>query len=103
MGFLDNITSKLGGQHEGQQTKAGSLLTGVMEMFSNRESGGLQGLINSFQQKGLGDIVSSWVSPGENKPISPEQVKEGIGSDRVRDIAARSGVSEDEAANQLSR
>jgi uncharacterized protein YidB (DUF937 family) len=99
MGLLDDITSKLGSQGLG----GGSLLSGVMEMFSGRESGGLQGLINSFQQKGLGDIVSSWVSRGENRSISPEQVKEGLGSDKVRDLAARTGVSEDEAANQLSQ
>lgn len=51
----------------------------------------------------MGDIVSSWVGRGENKSISPEQVKEGLGSDRVRTLAARAGVSEDEAAGHLSR
>lgn len=103
MGILDNITNKFGSQSEGAEQKGHSLLSGVMEMFSGRESGGLHGLISSFQQKGLGDIVSSWVSRGENRPISPDQVKEGLGSDKVRDLAARSGVSEDEAATQLSQ
>ena len=103
MGLLDNLTTKFGGQDQGAQNKGGSLLSGVMEMFSGRESGGLQGLINSFQQKGLGDIASSWVSRGENKPIAPDQVKEGLGRDRVRELAARTGISEDEAANQLSQ
>lgn len=103
MGILDNIGSKLGGQSEGQDPKGGSLLSGVMEMFSGRDSGGLHGLVNSFHQKGLGDIVSSWVGREENKPISPDQVKEGLGSDRVSQLASRAGMSEDEAANRLSQ
>lgn len=103
MGLMDTLTSKLGNQSESSDQKSGSLLSGVMEMFSSGESGGIQGLINSFQQKGLGDIVSSWVSRGENRSISPDQLKEGLGSDKVRDLAAKSGMSEDEAATQLSR
>ncbi|WP_243373994.1 YidB family protein [Geotalea sp. SG265] len=101
MGILDDITGKLGGLTGGLDAK-GKLLGGVMEMFSGRESGGLQGLIGSFQQKGMGDIVSSWVGRGENKPISPDQVREGLGNDKVRDLAAKAGVSEDEAAGHLS-
>ncbi|SNB46251.1 YidB family protein [Geobacter sp. DSM 9736] len=103
MGIVDDITGKLGMGKQGSESKEGSLLSGVMEMFSGRESGGLQGLISSFQQRGLGDIVSSWVSRGENRPISPDQVKEGMGRDRVQQLAARAGVSEDEAAGDLSR
>ncbi|WP_243688558.1 YidB family protein [Geotalea toluenoxydans] len=102
MGIVDTITSKLGGQSQASDGKAGSILSGVMEMFSARESGGLQELISSFQQRGLGDVVSSWVGRGENKPISPDQVREGLGNDRVRDLAAKAGVSEDETARHLS-
>lgn len=101
MGMLDNLTGKLGGQFQGGNGKEGSILSSMMELFSG--TGGLQGLIASFQQKGLGDIVSSWVSRGENRPISPQQVTEGIGSDRVRQVATKAGVSEDEAAQSLSR
>lgn len=103
MGIVDTITSKLGSQGQGSQSKEGSVLSGIMEMFSGREAGGLQGLISSFHQRGLGDIASSWVSKGQNKPISPDQVKEGLGTDRIKAVAAKAGVSEDEAAGHLSR
>jgi uncharacterized protein YidB (DUF937 family) len=102
MGIMDTIGGKLGGLTEGLDTK-GKLLHGVMEMFSGQGSGGLQGLIGSFQQRGMGDIVSSWVGRDENKPVSPDQVRDGLGNDRVRDLAAKAGVSEDEAADHLSR
>ncbi|WP_396269187.1 YidB family protein [Ideonella sp.] len=35
--------------------------------------GGLAGLVQQFQQGSLGDVVSSWVSTGQNLPISAEQ------------------------------
>lgn len=39
MGMFDEIAGKTGLQ--GQDSKTSSLLSGVMEMFSSRESGGL--------------------------------------------------------------
>lgn len=33
MGIVDTITGKLGGQAQGANSKGGSLLSGVMEMF----------------------------------------------------------------------
>lgn len=101
MGILGDITSKIGGQ--GEDAKNTSLLSGVMEMFSSRETGGLQGLVQSFQQKGLGSIVSSWISTGPNQPISAAQVTEGLGQDNVQRLAAKAGVPQDEAASRLSQ
>lgn len=102
MGILDEVKEKFGGVPTAD-SKSGSLLSGVMEMFSGQGSGGLQGLVNMFHQRGLGDKVSSWVSKGENQSISPEEVKQGLGSDKVRDLASRSGITEDEAATRLSQ
>lgn len=102
MGIMDEVKEKLG-TLQGTGSKSGSLLSGVMEMFSGQSAGGLKGLIAQFEQRGLGDKVSSWVSPGENQAISPEEVKQGLGEDRIRDLASRSGLSEDEAATHLSR
>lgn len=102
MGIMDEVKERLGGA-PAAESKGGSLLSGVMEMFSGQGSGGLQGLVHLFQQRGLGDKVSSWVSRGENQAISPEEVKQGLGPDKVRDLASRSGMSEDEAATHLSQ
>lgn len=101
MGMFDEIAGKTGLQ--GQDSKTSSLLSGVMEMFSSRESGGLQGIINSFQQKGMGDIVSSWISTGENKPISSDQVREGLGQQNIQQLAGKAGVSQEEASSRLSQ
>ena len=41
---------------------------------------GLGGLVKQFQQKGLGEVIDSWVNQGKNKGVAPDQVtKESIG------------------------
>jgi uncharacterized protein YidB (DUF937 family) len=34
--------------------------------------GGLGSLLQRFQQSGHGDIINSWVGPGENRSIRPD-------------------------------
>ena len=68
----------------------------------NSSVGGLAGIVQSFQKNGLGDIVNSWVSTGKNLPITPEQVKQGLGSDFLSQLAGKAGVSPDAASTQLS-
>lgn len=101
MGIFDEIAGKAGLQ--GQDSKTSSLLSGVMELFSSRESGGLHGIVQSFQQKGLGDIISSWISTGENKPITPEQMREGLGQQNIQQLAGKAGMSQEEASSRLSQ
>jgi uncharacterized protein YidB (DUF937 family) len=50
----------------------------------------------------MNDKASSWVSTGENQPLSADEVKEVVGEDQVRAAAAQAGVSEDEAAGGLA-
>ena len=47
--------------------------------------------------------MNSWVSTGKNLPITPEQVKQGLGSDFLSQLAGKAGVSPDAASTQLSR
>jgi uncharacterized protein YidB (DUF937 family) len=42
---------------------------------------GLGGLVQALQKNGLGDVVSSWISTGQNLPISAEQIQRGLGQD----------------------
>ncbi len=74
----------------------------VMGLLTNQETGGLEGLIQAFNQKGLGDVISSWVGTGENAAITPDQVQEVLGSDVIQQLAEKSGVSIDAAKAQLA-
>lgn len=103
MGLFDEIAGKAMGMFGGAEGEDKGLLNGLVEMVSGGGAGGgLQGLVQTFQEKGLGDEISSWVGTGQNLPISPEQLKEGLGSDVIQNLAAKAGVSPDEVTAKLS-
>ncbi len=88
MGLLDALTSIAGGaspEHHG----VADALSQVMQ----EHPGGMDGILNLLKQNGLGDQVQSWVSPGENKAISPDQVQQGLGQSMMENIAQRAGIS----------
>jgi uncharacterized protein YidB (DUF937 family) len=65
--------------------------------------GGLGGLLNQFQQSGLGDIMKSWIGPGQNQPISPNQLGSVLGPQIIKVLAQKTGMSEQEIASHLSQ
>ena len=88
MGLLDALISIAGGaspEHNG----VADALSQVMQ----EHPGGMDGILNQLKQNGLAEQVQSWVTPGENKAISPDQVQQGFGSSVVASIAERAGIS----------
>jgi uncharacterized protein YidB (DUF937 family) len=65
--------------------------------------GRLGGLLQRFQQNGLADAIHSWMGPGQNQATTPNQLGSALGSDIVKTLAARSGLSEQELTSQLSK
>jgi uncharacterized protein YidB (DUF937 family) len=74
----------------------------VLGLINNSETGGLAGLVEIFKSKGLGDAVSSWISSGENQSVSGEAIANTLGSDKIREIADKLGISGPEASNGLA-
>ncbi|MBL8428915.1 MAG: DUF937 domain-containing protein [Dechloromonas sp.] len=99
MGLLDSVVGALAG---GQSGGSNPLINIVMQMISNPQSGGLGGLVQSFQQGGLGDVVNSWVSTGQNLPISAEQIQAVLGGGKLQEIASQLGVSTEQASGGLA-
>ena len=99
MGLLDQVVGALAG---GQSGGNNALLETVMKMVSDPQNGGLLGLIQSFQQGGLGDIVNSWVSNGQNLPISAEQIQSVLGGSSLGNIASQLGMNSEEASGSLA-
>ena len=64
---------------------------------------GLGGLIKQFQQKGLGDVVDSWVSTGKNKNVAPDQISVALGGDVVDELSRRTGLTRDQVVGELAR
>jgi uncharacterized protein YidB (DUF937 family) len=100
---MDQLGQAVGGAMGGQSAQNPLLQALTSLLGQNSSVGGLAGIVQSFQKNGLGDIVNSWVSTGKNLPITPEQVKQGLGSDFLSQLAGKAGVSPDAASTQLSR
>ena len=64
--------------------------------------GGLNGVVNQFQRQGFGDTVRSWVSTGQNQPISPDDLHKVLGPDTMNQLAAKLGMTPQELATRLS-
>ena len=67
------------------------------------QHGGLQGVVGEFEKNGLGPTVRSWVGTGPNQPISPQDVHKALGPDLLRQLAEKSGLSEQDLAQKLSQ
>ena len=67
------------------------------------KASGLEVLLRQFQQNGLGDIINSWIGPGQNQPISPTQLHQAIGQNTVNDLSRQRGAPQDELLALLSK
>jgi uncharacterized protein YidB (DUF937 family) len=85
----------------GSGAKHPGLIDNVLKLV-NDSKGGLAGLISTFQAKGMGGIISSWVGTGENQPVSGDQVANAIGSEKVDEIAGKLGMSSDKVKAALA-
>lgn len=98
MGLLDSVVGSLAA---GNTQGGNGLLDVVMQLIQN-QPGGLAGLVQSLQQGGLAEVVSSWVSTGQNMPVSAQQVASALGGDQLQNIAAQLGVSPEQASGSLA-
>jgi uncharacterized protein YidB (DUF937 family) len=100
MSFLEDMAGKeLSSMLSGSSNP---LVSTVMQMINN-QPGGLSGLVQQFHDKGLGSLVTSWVGTGQNLPISADQLQHVLGSEQVKELAAKAGISPETASSHLSQ
>src|ERR1700730_12962005 len=109
MGFLDNVLGSAvpGGNYSKPLMIAlmALLASGALTRRSTSETpnpdssappvggsdggilGGLSGLLDRFRQSGHGDFINSWIGPGENRPITPNQMGTALGSDVLKTLS----------------
>jgi len=97
MSFADDITNK------GLSSVGGGspMVTAVMEMLQNHP-GGLSGILQLFEEKGLGNLISSWISTGQNLPISGDQIRSVLANDQLTAFASKLGISPEVASGKLA-
>jgi uncharacterized protein YidB (DUF937 family) len=91
MGLLDGL---LGGVVGAEMATA---VNGLIE-----KHGGVQGIVAQLEQQGLGGTVRSWVGTGANQPLTAEQIHQAFGSDTVKQLAAKIGLSPEDLAAKLA-
>ena len=101
MGLLDGVIKGVAGKFLGGGGQ-NPLIDIALGLLANPQTGGLQGLIRTFQEKGLGDAVSSWISTGENQPVSGDQIQHVLGGNFIQQIAEQLGSSRAEVSGGLS-
>lgn len=92
MGMFDGILGGVVG------AEMASVVNGLIE-----KHGGVSGIVAQLEQQGLGNTVKSWVGTGPNQAISADQIHQAFGSDTVKALAAKVGLSPDVLAGKLSQ
>ncbi len=62
----------------------------------------LGSLLSKMGSGDLGAIAQSWLGDGNNDAISPEQITNMLGPDKISEFASKLGLSSEQAAGGLS-
>jgi len=91
MGLLDGIIG-------------GAIGAEVLNLANNyvEKHGGIDGVVAEFEKTGFGQQVKSWVGTGANLPISAEEIQQALGSDKIKELAAATGLPLDKVAQMLA-
>jgi len=101
VGLLDEMIKGFAAKFLGGGSQ-NPLMDIVLGLIANPQTGGLQGLIQTFKEKGLGDAISSWISTGENQSVSGDQIQHALGGNFIQQIAEQLGSSKSEVSGSLS-
>ena len=81
---------------------ASALVVSQIIAMIQSSPGGLGGLMQAFQQGGLGHVFQSWIGSGQNLPVSPDQLHSTVGSDWISRITQATGLPQGEVEQHLS-
>src|SRR5450432_4459834 len=102
MGILDSLENSPAFKGALGQLEAAVLPVVLSEVLGNGSQGGLNAIVAKLQQAGLGDQVKSWIGTGANLPITADQVRQALGNDAVRQLAAKYNIPVDQIAEVLA-
>ena len=98
MGLLDSVAGAMLGKLGGEQ---GGMAQIAMDLFN--QNGGLSGILDKFKQGGLGQAADSWVSKGENMPVSSDQIASVLGNGQLAEMAAKFGINPETLSAQIAQ
>ena len=90
-----DILDKLGGQG-GQETG----LANIQKLFGGN---GTQGIVSQLTNAGLGQHVQSWISTGDNKPVSGQQLQQAMDPAALQRVSQQTGMPADQIADHVAQ
>ena len=103
MGILDSLENSPAFKGALSQLEGAVLPVVLSEVLGNGSQGGLNALVAKLQQAGFGNQVKSWIGNGQNLPITAEQLQQVLGSDTVKQLAARFSIPVDQLGKVLAQ
>ena len=95
--------SKGGGSGGGGPNIAAMAAVAAPLVLKFLQNGGLEKLLGGMKQRGLAEQADSWVSTGQNEPITGQQLEEIAGTEEIDQIAQQVGASREETAEVLAQ
>src|ERR1700758_1760237 len=102
MGIFDSLENSPALRSALSQLGAAVLPAVLGEVMGTGSQGGLNAIVAKLEQAGFGDQVKSWIGTGANLPITADQLKQVLGSDVVRQLAAKYNIPIDQVAEVLA-
>lgn len=103
MGILNSLEDSPAFKGALSQLEGAILPVVLGEVMGNGGQGGLSAIVAKLQQAGFGDQVKSWIGTGQNLPITAEQLQQVLGSDTVKQLAARFNIPVDQISKVLAQ
>jgi len=80
--------------------KAGGLMSGLLGLIIS--DGGLSEFLARFSNAGLASTVDSWITDGNNTPLSDQQIESALGADTLSTLANQAGVERSTATSVMA-
>lgn len=105
MDLFGNVLNAVTGANSAPAADLGhpGMVQALLGLLSHQGgTGGLSGLVQMFEQQGLGHLIGSWIGTGQNLPVTGQQVENVLGHGRLAELAQQAGIPPGQASSVLA-
>lgn len=73
------------------------------QILKNTDLGSIGGLLKQLQEGGLGKQIETWLGNDRNADVSPGQIRDAVGNDKLKQIAEQLGLPMNDVLDKLSK
>jgi uncharacterized protein YidB (DUF937 family) len=101
MGLIDSVLA-MAGSSGAQQEEHSTGVSAILSYINSPQVGGIAGLQQMFQQGGLGHVIGSWISNGQNLPVTPDQLQNVLHGGALQQAAQQHGIDPTQLASMMT-